>query len=49
MWNDAKSNTKGDLHNARIYRKVTLPAGKYYFGAAYNTTYNISQQAYMFV
>lgn len=49
VWNDAKSNTKGDLHNARIYRKVTLPAGKYYFGAAYNTTYNISQQAYMFV
>ena len=49
VWNDAKSNTKGDLHNARIYRKVKLPAGKYYFGAAYNTTYNISQQAYMFV
>ena len=49
VWNDAGSNTGGDLSNARIYRKVTLPAGKYYFGAAYNTTYSISQQAYMFV
>ena len=49
VWNDAGSNTQGSLANARIYRKVTMPAGKYYFGAAYNTTYNISQQAYMFV
>lgn len=49
VWNDAGNNTQGDLHNARIYRKVTLPAGKYYFGAAYNTTYNISPEAYMFV
>ena len=49
VWDDASKNTVGDLSNARIYRKVTLPAGKYYFGAAYNTTYNISQQAYMFV
>lgn len=49
VWNDASNNTSGDLTNARIYRKITLPAGKYYFGAAYNTTYNMSQQAYMFV
>ena len=49
VWNDASRNTTGDLSNARIYRKVTMPAGKYYFGAAYNTTYNISPQAYMFV
>ncbi len=49
VWNDAGSNTTGDLSNARIYRKVTLPAGKYYFGAAYNTTYNINSEAYMFV
>ncbi len=49
VWNDAGSNTTGDLSNARIYRKITLPAGKYYFGAAYNTTYNINPQAYMFV
>ena len=49
VWNDAGRNTTGDLSNARIYRKVTMPAGKYYFGAAYNTTYNISNEAYMFV
>ncbi|MBR0274014.1 MAG: alpha-L-fucosidase [Bacteroidaceae bacterium] len=49
VWNDAGSNTSGDLSNARIYRKITLPAGKYYFGAAFNTTYNISSKAYMFV
>lgn len=49
VWNDAGSNTSGNLSNARIYRKVTLPAGKYFFGAAYNTTYNINAQAYMFV
>ena len=49
VWNDAGNNTTGDLSNARIYRKITLPAGKYYFGAAYNTTYNINSEAYMFV
>ena len=49
VWNDAGSNTSGNLANARIYRKITLPAGKYYFGAAYNTTYNINPEAYMFV
>jgi len=49
VWNDAGSNTTGNLSNARIYRKITLPAGKYYFGAAYNTTYNINSEAYMFV
>ena len=49
VWNDAGNNTTGDLSNARIYRKVKMAAGKYYFGAAYNTTYNINSQAYMFV
>ena len=49
VWNDAGSNTTGDLKNARIYRKITLPAGKYYFGAAYNAVYSLSDQAYMFV
>ncbi len=49
VWNDASRNTIGDLSNARIYRKVTLPAGKYYFGAAYNAVYQLSSDAYMFV
>ena len=49
VWNDAGNNTTGSLTDARIYRRVKMPAGKYYFGAAYNTTYSMSQQAYMFV
>ena len=49
VWNDAGNNEEGDLSNARIYRKIHLEAGKYYFGAAYNTHYNISADAYMFV
>lgn len=48
VWNDA-GNNEGDISNARIYRRITLPAGNYYFCAAYNTTYNISDKAYMFV
>ena len=49
VWDDAGNNTSGDLTNARIYRQIILPAGKYFFGAAYNTTYNMSAQSYMFV
>ena len=48
VWNDAGSNEEGDLSNARLYRKVTLPAGNYYFGAAYNACYQIGT-GYMFV
>ena len=49
IWNDREANTDGDLANARIYRRITLPQGLYFFGATYNTTYNISDRAYMFV
>lgn len=49
VWNDAGNNQTGDLSNARIYRKIHLEAGKYYFGAGYNTHYSISPDAYMFV
>lgn len=48
VWDDRGSN-KGDLSNARIYRKVTLKPGTYYFGAAYNSLYGCSEKAYMFV
>ena len=48
VWNDRGSNTSGDLTNARIYRKVHLTAGTYYFGAGYNTRYGIGASAYMF-
>lgn len=49
VWNDAANNQEGDLANARIYRKIHLDAGKYYFGAGYNTRYGIGADAYMFV
>ena len=49
VWNDASSNQSGDLANARIYRRVRLPKGVYYFGAGYNTRYGIGADAYMFV
>lgn len=49
IWNDAQANTQGSLANARIYRKVHLEAGRYYFGAKYNTTYSMSDNAYLFV
>ena len=48
VWYDRGNNTEGNLEDARIYRKVSLPAGTYYFGAAYNTNFNISN-GYMFV
>ena len=47
VWNDASSNTAGSLSSARIYQKVHLTKGKYYFGATYNTIYNLSD-AYLF-
>lgn len=49
VWNDRASNKEGDLSNARIYRKVQLAKGLYYFGAAFNAVYSLSDQAYMFV
>ena len=48
LWDDRDKNTEGDLTDARIYQTVHLPAGRYYFGAAYETIYNISDQAYIF-
>ncbi len=48
VWNDIANATEGDLSNARIYRTVHLEAGRYFFGANYNTTYSLSDQAYIF-
>ncbi|MBQ8127853.1 MAG: alpha-L-fucosidase [Prevotella sp.] len=48
VWDDKERNTEGDLANARIYKKVTLPRGRYFFGAAYNQVYNLSSDAYIF-
>jgi len=46
VWDDS-NNATGNLANARIYRQVILPAGRYYFCAAYNAIYNLSD-AYIF-
>lgn len=48
VWDDRGSN-KGDIANARIYRKVMLEKGIYYFGAAYNSLYGCNEKAYQFV
>lgn len=48
VWNDRNASCGGELENARIYRKVKLDAGRYYFGAKYNTTYNVGKDAYIF-
>ncbi|MCF0199039.1 MAG: DUF5013 domain-containing protein [Bacteroidaceae bacterium] len=41
VWNDA-GNAKGSLRDAKLYQRVTLPAGDYFFGAAYEACYNIA-------
>ena len=49
IWNDRQNNQSGSLADARIYRTVRLKAGRYYFGAAYNTNYSMNSDAYLFV
>lgn len=46
IWNDA-ARAESSLQDATIYRKVSLPAGRYFFGAAYETHTQL-QQAYLF-
>ncbi len=48
VWNDAGSNQEGDLKDARLYRKVLLKPGRYYFGANYEACNQISNSAYIF-
>ena len=47
VWDDRQNNTEGNLANARVYRKVNLDAGQYYFGATYEANYQLTQ-AYIF-
>lgn len=47
VWDDRQNNTEGSLANARVYSKVNLDAGQYYFGAAYETHYQLTE-AYIF-
>lgn len=48
VWNDRHESRGGTLDNARIYRKVTLEPGKYYFGATFNTISGLTESAYIF-
>ncbi len=47
IWDDLQ-RAEGNPADAKIYRLVTLPAGTYYIGAAYQTLYNL-QYSYLFV
>ena len=41
---DDKANCPegSDLTNSRLYRRISLPAGRYFFGAAYETIFNMN-------
>lgn len=41
IWND-RGYATGSLADARIYQKVHLEKGRYYFGGAFDTHYNLS-------
>ena len=48
VWDDKQNaSAEVDITNARVYRLVELPAGSYFFGATYNTIYNLGE-SYMF-
>ena len=47
VWGDRQNNIEGDLKNARVYRKLNLGAGNYYFGATYEANYQLNE-AYIF-
>ena len=47
-WAGEDGTTTSDLTNSRIYRKISLPAGHYFFGASYNANYQLGN-AYIFV
>ncbi len=41
VWDNRQDNTEGNLANARIYRKVRLLAGRYFFGATLENNWHI--------
>lgn len=47
IWNDRGSNQSGHLANARIYQKVKLAPGRYYFGNQFSALYQLNK-AYLF-
>ncbi len=47
IWDDRQNSTGGDLMNARVFRRVSLEAGNYYFGATYEANYQL-YEAYIY-
>ena len=48
VWDDKQNaSAEVDITNARVYRLVELPAGSYFFGATYETIYNLGE-SYVF-
>lgn len=48
VWNDKQyAPEESDLTNVRLYRRVALDAGSYFFGALYETIYNLGE-SYVF-
>ena len=48
VWSGEDGNSSSDLTNARIYQKVKLDAGKYFFAGVYNAAYQLNPEAYIF-
>lgn len=48
LWSGEDGSTSSDLSNARIYQKVKLAAGKYFFAGVYNAAYQMNPEAYIF-
>ena len=48
VWEGEDAATTSDLQNARIYRRVHLQPGHYFFAATYDDAYQLSERAYIF-
>ena len=48
VWSGEDREPTTDISNARIYRKVTLPAGKYFFASSFDAAYQLNSEAYIF-
>ena len=47
IWDDRQNSTGGDLSDARVFRRVSLDAGNYWFGATYEANYQL-YEAYIY-
>lgn len=48
VWSGEDQGTSSDVSNARIFRKVHLDAGRYWFSAKIHSMYNLTSKAYIF-